>query len=79
MVGPGVMRTERQAASLLLSGLDRFRGGAAVFLVPVECRPLVEQMYALGARNCELHFCQVRGQFQPFRGISMPIFLPESA
>ncbi len=79
MVGPGVMRSEPQAASLIRAALDRYRGGAAVFLVPVECQTLVEQMYALGARNCELHFCQVRGQFQPFHGISMPVFLPESA
>jgi hypothetical protein len=35
-------------------------------------------MYDWGARNCELHLCQVRGEFQPFRGISMPSFLPET-
>jgi hypothetical protein len=35
-------------------------------------------MYDWGARNCELHFCQVRGEFQAFRGISMPSFLPET-
>ena len=39
---------------------------------------LVQQMYAWGARNCELHFCQVRGEFQPFRGVSLPSFLPET-
>jgi hypothetical protein len=36
-------------------------------------------MYDWGARNCELHFCQVRGEFKPFQGISMPTFLPETA
>lgn len=78
MLGPCVARTPEQVAALIAQSLDRFRGGAAVLLVPVECEELVRQMYAWGARNCELHFCQVRGQFQPFRGISMPSFLPES-
>jgi len=79
MVGPGVARAWRQAASLVLAALDRYRGGAALFLVPVECHEMVQRMYALGATNCELHFCQVRGRFQPFRGLTMPVFLPESA
>jgi hypothetical protein len=35
-------------------------------------------MYDWGARNCELHIYQVRGQFKPFQGISMPTFLPET-
>ena len=78
MLGPGIARTPEQAAALIAKALDRFRGGAAVFLVPVERDGLVRQMYDWGARNCELHFCQVRGQFQPFRGISMPSFLPET-
>ena len=78
MLGPGIARTPEQAAALIARALDRFRGGAAVFLVPVERGGLVRQMYDWGARNCDLHFCQVRGQFQPFRGISMPTFLPET-
>jgi GNAT superfamily N-acetyltransferase len=78
MLGPCVARTQDQAAALIGRALDRFRGGAAVFLVPVECAQLVRQMYSWGARNCELHFCQVRGAFQPFQGINMPTFLPET-
>ena len=49
-----------------------------VFLVPAQCAPLVEQMYGWGARNCEIHFSQVRGPCQPVGGIQMPTFLPES-
>jgi hypothetical protein len=49
-----------------------------VFLVPAERSHLVAQLYGWGARNCELHLCQVRGEFQSFRGISMPTFLPET-
>jgi len=58
--------------------LDRQRGRSPVFLIPVECDWLVQQAYGWGARNCELHFCQVLGEFREFRGISMPTFLPET-
>jgi GNAT superfamily N-acetyltransferase len=78
MLGPGVARTQKQAAALVAEGVDRFRGGHVVVLVPVECDELVGHMYSLGARNCELHFCQVRGRFQPFAGVNMPSFLPET-
>jgi GNAT superfamily N-acetyltransferase len=79
MLGPGVARTEEASASLILRELDRYRGRAPVFLIPMEKEQLVRQMYAWGARNCEMHFCQVRGEFSTFRGVNMPSFLPESA
>jgi hypothetical protein len=78
MLGPCVARSEHEAAVLILRELDAHRGRSPVFLVPVDRPALVRQLYAWGARNCELHFCQVRGEFQPFRGISMPTFLPET-
>ncbi len=78
MLGPCLARTEREAAALILCELDHHRGRMPVFLVPVERHGLVRQMYEWGARNCELHFCQVRGEFKPFQGISMPTFLPET-
>jgi GNAT superfamily N-acetyltransferase len=78
LLGPCVARSEQEAAALIVRELDHYRGRSPVFLVPVECHNLVRKMYELGARNCELHFCQVRGRFQPFRGISMPSFLPET-
>ena len=78
MLGPGVARTEGQAAALLLAELEQHRGKGMVFLVPVECGELVRQVYAWGGKNCELHFAQVRGAFQPFRGVSMPPFMPET-
>ena len=79
MLGPGVIRTEQQAAALIHMELDRHRGRTPVFLVPVDRYGLVRQMYDWGARNCELHFCQVRGRFQPYQGINMPTFLLETA
>jgi GNAT superfamily N-acetyltransferase len=78
MLGPGLARTAQQAASLLLAELDRCRGRTPLFLVPAQCSALVQQMYQWGAKNCEIHFSQVRGPCPPVRGIQMPTFLPES-
>ena len=36
-------------------------------------------MYDWGARNCEFHFCQARGRYQPYQRINMPTFLLEIA
>lgn len=79
MLGPGVSRTEVDAAALVCRGLDVLRGRTPVVLIPTDKEHLVRQMYAWGARNCEMHFCQVRGPMQPFRGVSLPSFLPETA
>lgn len=79
MLGPGVARKEEVSARLILRELNRYPGRAPVVLIPMEKEQLVRQMYAWGARNCEMHFCQVRGRFQPFRGVNMPSFLPETA
>ncbi|HEU0138717.1 MAG TPA: GNAT family N-acetyltransferase [Bryobacteraceae bacterium] len=78
MLGPCVARGEQEAAALILRELDHYKGRTPLFLLPVEKAALVRLAYDWGARNCELHLCQVRGEFQPFRGISMPSFLPES-
>ncbi|OGV78952.1 MAG: hypothetical protein A3K19_23960 [Lentisphaerae bacterium RIFOXYB12_FULL_65_16] len=78
MIGPGVMRNAGVAAPLLLAELNHQRGRTPVFLLPVGEGDLVRQAYAWGARNCEMHFCQVRGAFTPFAGVCMPTFMPES-
>ncbi|MFN0198306.1 MAG: GNAT family N-acetyltransferase [Planctomycetaceae bacterium] len=78
ILGPGVTRDDETAAALLLTALNCYPGRSPVFLIPVERDRLVRQMYDWGARNCELHFCQVRGEFQPFRGVNLPSFLPET-
>jgi GNAT superfamily N-acetyltransferase len=79
MVGPCVAVGADQAAAMLRAELDRHRGRRPVCLVPVECTPLVQALYAWGARNCELHLGQVRGAWTPVRGVMMPTFLPETA
>lgn len=79
MLGPCVAKTEEQALALILSELNHHKGRSPVFLVPVDRERLVREMYGLGARNCEIHLCQVRGHFTAFQGISMPTFLPDTA
>ncbi|MFV2069529.1 MAG: hypothetical protein ACC645_21400, partial [Pirellulales bacterium] len=69
---------EEDAMALILRELNHHRGKVPVFLVPMEKRRIVEQAYEWGARNYEMHFCQIRGEFQPFHGVSMPTFLPET-
>jgi hypothetical protein len=78
MIGPCVARDEDVAAALVLRELDQHKGRSPVFLLPVDRRKLVCQAYDWGAKNCELHFCQVRGEHQPFQGVNMPTFLPET-
>lgn len=79
MLGPGVARDEAAAAALIGRELDHQRGRSPVVLIPMDTPALVRQMYAWGARNCEMHFCQVRGEFKPFNGVNIPSFLPETA
>ena len=78
MLGPGVARDEAAAAALLWSALDAMRGASPVFLVPCTAAALIQQCYAWGARNVELHAAQSLGPVPPSRGLSFPTFLPES-
>ena len=79
MLGPGVTRSEDDAAALIAEELAHHAGRMPVAVIPMEKTKLVRQLYEWGARNCEMHFCQVRGEFQPFNGVNMPAFLPETA
>ena len=78
MLGPGVMRTEAQAAALIHTELNKHRGMQPVWLVPSQCSALVQQMYDWGARNCELHVAQIRGSWETPTGVTMPTFMPET-
>ena len=79
MLGPGAARTEAQAAALIAAELDKHRGRAPVFLLPVQCGELVKTVYGWGGRNCEMHVHQVLGDCPPLRGVCMPTFMPETA
>jgi len=81
MLGPGVALTDNIALRLICAELDRYRGRSPVFLVPVEAGGLVASLYDLGAKNCEIHFAQVRGgpwKKPPGQAVVMPTFLPET-
>jgi GNAT superfamily N-acetyltransferase len=78
MIGPGVALTQDQAAALFYDQLNQQRGRCPVLLAPVSCGSLVKQLYAWGARNCEMHVAQSHGPAQPPAGVIMPTFLPET-
>ena len=78
MLGPGIMRSDSIAAQLIRAELDQHRGQTPVFLIPVHHPELVSAMYALGAKNCEMHFAQVRGVWTSTNGVVMPTFMPET-
>jgi GNAT superfamily N-acetyltransferase len=78
MLGPGAAVSDEAAEALILAELRHHRGRQPVFLVPADRPRLVGRMYELGARNLEIHFCQVRGSFKPFDGVVMPTFMPET-
>ena len=79
MLGPGCMRSENDALALIRYQLDQYhRGGQPVWLVPSSCHSLVSELYRWGAKNCELHFGQTRGNWQEPRGVTMPTFMPET-
>lgn len=78
MLGPGVARDETAAAALLWCALDAMRGLSPVFLAPCSAHLLVQQCYAWGARNVELHAAQAVGPVPSTRGVAFPTFLPES-
>ncbi len=79
MLGPGLARNESVAAALVRQELNAHRGRSPVWLVPSTARSLVDAMYALGAKNCELHISQVLGDYVPETGIVFPTFMPETA
>ncbi len=78
LLGPGVMRDESTAEALIAAQLNHHKDGTPVFLVPAQAAELVRTLYSWGARNCELHFAQVRGAFRPPTGVVMPTFMPET-
>ena len=78
MIGPGAARSQEQASALVYAELNWRRGRQPVLLAPVACGDLIRQLYAWGARNCEMHVAQSHGPCQRPAGVVMPTFLPES-
>jgi ribosomal protein S18 acetylase RimI-like enzyme len=78
MIGPGVARKQDHAVALFYDQLNSQRGRCPVLLAAVSCGELVKQLYAWGARNCEMHVAQSHGPAQAPAGVVIPTFLPES-
>lgn len=78
MIGPCFSRDEVSALALVRTQLDHFKGLVPLFLIPMEKRHMVENLYNWGARNVETHLFQVRGDYQPYAGVNIPSYLPET-
>lgn len=78
LLGPGIARSSIVAKMLIQASLNRHRGGSVVCLVPAKESELVAALYALGARNCELHVGQSLGPPPKVDGIVLPTFMPET-
>lgn len=79
IVGPGAMRDSGDALELIAAALTTYaEDESPIFLIPAARNDLVRELYQAGARNCELHVTQVRGEVIETPGIMMPTFLPET-
>jgi predicted N-acetyltransferase YhbS len=78
IVGPGVAEDEPTALALLAEQLCARRGRTMLVLAPSGRPAVTAQLYAWGARNCELHVTQVRGEAAPGTGVVFPTFMPET-
>jgi GNAT superfamily N-acetyltransferase len=79
MLGPGVMLDQKAAFALIIAQLCNFGHETPLFLVPASETELIQNLYKLGARNCEIHLSQVLGEAKAPRGVTMPTFMPETA
>lgn len=78
IIGPGAARDEHVLDSLISVSLNRFKDTSVMTLLPMEQHSLIRKMYDLGGRNIETHLYQVWGEFQGFKGLSIPGFMPET-
>jgi GNAT superfamily N-acetyltransferase len=78
ILGPCVARSEEVAIALIRRELERYRGIVTLFVIPTTKRKMVETFYEWKAFNVETHFKQVWGEFQEYRGVSLPSYLPET-
>ena len=79
IIGPGVARDAEVMRSLIEAELNHRAGETMLLIVPAVENELIRELYQIGARNCELHFAQCRGEWVEPKGVVMPSFLPETA
>lgn len=79
IIGPGLATDENVAKLMIQRELNQHRGNSPVVIVPSDKAALVESLYNLGARNCELHVAQCLGDPPQINGVVLPTFMPETA
>lgn len=79
MIGPAIAPDAPTLLALLLTQLNLHPGQSPLFLAPSALPDLTQALYALGARNHEIHLAQSLGPPPKRRGLSLPTFLPETA
>ena len=79
LLGPGCMRSDEDTIALIHRELDARRGKTMVWLAPSNRPAIMQAMYALRAKNCELHIAQTTGEPPQIKGVVMPSFMPETA
>lgn len=78
ILGPCVARSEEIAIALIRRELERFRGIRALFVIPMQKRVMVEQLYEWKAINVETHLIEIWGEFQEYYGVSLPSYFPKT-
>ena len=78
ILSPCVARDQETALALLRNDVNRFAGTWALFVVPMQQRKIVDQLYEWKAFNVETHVLQVWGEYKPCTGVVLPSYLPES-
>lgn len=78
ILGPCFARDADTVLALLRNDINRFSGTWALFVVPMQERKIVDQLYEWKAFNVETHVLQVWGDFTPIKGVVLPSYLPES-
>jgi len=78
VLGPCVARDPETVLALLRRDINRYKGTWALFVVPMQERKIVDQLYSWKAANVETHVMQVWGEFTPIKGVVLPSYLPES-
>lgn len=79
LLGPGCMQSDEDAIALIRRELHVHRSKSMVWLTPSHRPTITRAMYALGAKNCELHLAQTTGTPPQINGVVMPTFMPETA
>ena len=79
MIGPGVAENHEVMMPLIARCIEKFKNTSVVFLLPANEHDAIQQAYKWGAKNCEIHFAQIRGEMSLAQGIFMPTFMPETS